>query len=134
MKKAKFHIPNLNMKRKRSTPSMTSLSFHMVTRIIKNKNLLLRLTVFLLFFITFYKFITSGKGQASTYIPPEKPLDPVYAKLFHDLNPVVSGWGEDGGAVVLSEEEEKLSKETFSKAAFNVYASDRIRFVSFCFF
>ena|SRR6218665_105458 len=106
---------------------MTSMTVHIVTRITRNKCSLLKLfTISILFILAIYVILPTNR-IITTYQPPKRPLDPVYANLFTKLNPVVPGWGENGQAIVLSELEEKLAEKEFSKAAFNVYASDRIR-------
>lgn len=48
-------------------------------------------------------------------------------ETYKRLNPVISGWGDNGEAVYLqSKAEEKEAEKQFKAGAFNVYISDRI--------
>lgn len=117
---------------------MILLVNHALFRLRKSFPLLSRLSIALLIIIVIY--LTHGYLSGSDseghvqivrsqkFLAPRRtaPIDPQHLITYHKLNPVVVGWGEDGQPVTLTGDEAEEAKKQFSKAAFNVYLSDRI--------
>lgn len=105
---------------------------HVLSRLRKNKVLPIQLSIIclLLTVIYFLYYIPSLSHRANLpkwfHSKISHSVDPEHLKQFRELNPVVEGWGEGGAAVLLNDDEKKLASLEFSKAAFQVWISDRI--------
>lgn len=110
---------------------MSSLLRHALSRFSKNKNLFIRLTLFVLLAVIIYFSYLLPNGYADKWSKHSTSavhlIKSEYMKEFQKLNPVISGWGELGQPVYLNEHDQDVAKKQFSSAAFNVFISDRIR-------
>lgn len=110
---------------------MLLLFRHSLSRLRKSIPFLGRLAVaLLLFFVLYLTYERSRRNilpkNHSPFQSSAKPIDPQHLKAYHRLNPVVDGWGEDGQPVTLEGAEKEEADKQFSRAAFNVYVSDRL--------
>lgn len=110
---------------------MLLLFRHSLSRLRKSIPFLGRLAVALLLLAVLY--LTYERSRRNIlpknhhHFPDQsKPIDPQHLKAYHRLNPVVDGWGEDGQPVTLEGQEKEEADKQFSRAAFNVYVSDRL--------
>ena len=112
---------------------ISSFLRHTFSRLGKHKYLLIRLLIFSIFILSIIYLLNFSpnaflKHYFHSILLSEHSISAEYLNEFHKLNPVISGWGEEGQPVYLSEHDMSIAKKQFSSAAFNVFISDRIRF------